>query len=106
MPIHFHHYFDTLCSLKYFRDKNDPILRKLLLTQSDCIFSNYLPLINKALIIQEDTEVGNFADPLLMNVRDAINTIKSIDTPLIVLSQRQKENISRQHEGKKRQVDS
>ena len=73
-------------------DKNDPILRKLLLTQSDCIFSNYLPLINKALIIQEDTEVGNFADPLLMNVRDAINTIKSIDTPLIVLSQRQKEN--------------
>lgn len=83
-------YFDALCSLRHFRD--DGGLRELLSTYKDCVLSNWIPLPNKAMLIQEDTAVGGFIDDMVVDIIDAIKTIRSIDTPLTVMTVRQREN--------------
>lgn len=85
---------DTLYSLKYFKERKDTSdsLRVLLNMSRNCIFSNYLPLPNKALLIIEDTKVGTYIDPILVGAIDAIRTISSIDAPLANYTIRQKEN--------------
>lgn len=85
----FEMYFDALSSLRGFRNDD---LRTLLDKYRDCVFSNYIPLPNKALLIHEDTAVGGFIDDMVIDIVDAIKTIRSIDTPLTVMSTRQKEN--------------
>lgn len=45
----------------------------------DKLFSNYLPLPNKALLIVIDIPAGKFVDPLVVGAIDAIQTIASID---------------------------
>lgn len=85
----FDRYFEVLCSLKL---KDSSKLKELLSIQKDCIFSNVIPLPNKALLIQEDTAVGGFIDEMVVDIVDAIKTIRSIDTPLAMMTVRQKEN--------------
>lgn len=90
----FDEYIDMLYSLKHFRPKKgkEEYLARLLVLQKDCVFSNHVPLPNKALLVIEDTKVGTFVDPLMIDLKDAILTISSIDAPLSTLTVRQKEN--------------
>lgn len=87
-------YIDILFSLKHFRPKKGQTdeLRVLLSMYRDCVFSQYLPLPNKSLMIIENTQVGTFVDPIIVGAIDAIHTINSIDTPLSNFTLRQKEN--------------
>lgn len=87
-------YIDILFSLKQFKPKKgkDEHLRELLTKQRDCVFSQFLPVPNKALMIIENTQVGVFIDPIIVGALDAIRTISSIDTPLSNFTVRQKEN--------------
>ena len=89
----FDEYFDLLCKLPHFAKKSDNLeLRDLLLSQRDCVFSEYLPLPNKSLLIQENTKVGSYVDPLAFTIIDAVKTIQSIDLPTTSISQKQREN--------------
>lgn len=87
-------YLDILFSLKHFRMKKGQTdeLRTLLNMYRDCVFSQYLPLPNKSLMIIENTQVGVFVDPIIVGAIDAIRTISSIDAPLANFTLRQKEN--------------
>lgn len=90
----FDEYIEILFSLKHFRQKKgkEEQLYQLLKEQRDCIFSHYLPLPNKSLMVIEDTNVGTYVDPILVGAIDAIRTISSIDAPLSNFNLRQKEN--------------
>lgn len=88
----FDQYFDLLCNVRHFAKKRDDSLKELINMQRDCVFSQYIPLPNKALLIQEHTNVGAYVDPMIVQIVDAIKTISSIDTPMAVFSQRQREN--------------
>lgn len=83
---------ERLSNLKRFaKSKNDDFLA-LVREQRESVFSPYLPLPNKALLIREDTNVGSYIDQMVVSIVDAIQTIKSIDTPTAAYSVRQKEN--------------
>jgi hypothetical protein len=69
----------------------DP-LHLLIKTQRDCVFSQYLPLPNRALLVIEETNVGTYVDPIVTGAVDAIRTIVGIDSPLSSFSVRTKEN--------------
>lgn len=56
------------------------------------LLSNYVPLINRSLLIIEETKVGKWVDPIVMGAIDAIRTISSIDDPVMGFTARQKEN--------------
>ena len=88
----FDQYFEILCSLKHFAKKRDDDLGILIRSERDCVFSKYLALPNKGLLIEEHTNVGSYADPMALRIVDAIRTISSIDTPMFSYTQRQKEN--------------
>ncbi len=87
-------YLDLLYSIRYFKPKgdDDDKLKQLIVEQRDCVFSTYLPLPNKSLMIIEDTKVGIYVDPIVVGAIDAIRTINSIDAPLSTYTVRQKEN--------------
>lgn len=90
----FDKYITILAGLKRFRPKKgeDDQVLQLLREQRECVFSQYLPLPNKTLMVVEDTKVGQFVDPLVTGAIDAIRTISSIDSPLANFTLRQKEN--------------
>ena len=89
----FDEYFDLLCKLPHFAKKGENLeFRDLLISQRDCVFSEYLPIPNKALLIQENTKVGSYVDPLAFTIIDAVKTIQSIDLPTVCITQRQREN--------------
>lgn len=67
-------------------------LRELLARDRDCIFSDYLPLPNKSLLIIEETNKGTYVDPIVIGAIDAIQTIASIDNSMSQHSVRVKEN--------------
>ena len=85
---------NTLFSMKDFRSKRGQIdyLQKLLETHRDCIFSGYLPLPNKSLLVIEKTNVGIYVDPTIIGAIDAIEMIVNIDSPLSEHTVRVKEN--------------
>jgi hypothetical protein len=85
---------DVLFGIKDFqlkRGKRD-YLRELLQLNRDSIFSNYLPLPNKALLVIEKTNVGIYVDMTIIDAIDAIETVVSIDNPMTEHSIRTKEN--------------
>lgn len=67
-------------------------LRELLERDKECIFSDYIPLPNKSILVIEGTNVGTYADPVVVGAIDAIQTIASIDSSLYQHSLRTKEN--------------
>lgn len=84
---------DALLSLKKYRVKNkEEVLLKLLKEYPDCIFSSYLPLPNRALLVIEQTNVGIYTDPIVPGAIDAIQTIAGIDSEMKNHSLRTKEN--------------
>ena len=91
---HFYEYITMLYSLNHFKEKEGTIdsLRILLTEQKDCIFSDYLPLPNKALLIIEDNVRKVYVDKMAIGAIDAIRTFSTIDDPLYSYKVRQKEN--------------
>lgn len=67
-------------------------LQELLLDYRDRIFSNFLPLPNKSLLIIEKSNVGIYIDMSIVGAIDAIEMITSIDSPMSEHSVRTKEN--------------
>lgn len=90
--------FDTIITqlfqMKGFKSKKnetDP-LHQLVMEQRDCVFSKFLPLPNRALLVIEDNPMGVFVDPIVFNAVDAIRTLTGIDTPFSPHSQQVREN--------------
>jgi hypothetical protein len=90
----FDYYIDMLYTLKSFKSKKseDDDLKILIKNQRDSVFSNFLPLPNKALLVIEDTNTAVYVDPIIVGAIDAIRTISSIDNSVEEYTLRQKEN--------------
>lgn len=88
----FDHNLELLFSVRKFAKFRGGHLHKLIIEQRDCVFSQHLPLPNKALLIKEDTNVGSFIDEMVVSIINAIHMIRSIDTKTATFTVRQKEN--------------
>lgn len=90
--------FDTiikyLFSLKDFQVKKGQVdyLYELLELAGDSIFSDYIPLPNKSILIIERTNVGVYVDPIIVEAVDAIEMLVSIDRNFYDQNYRTKEN--------------
>ena len=87
---------EYLFSIKQF-DVNDNIdyLKQLLLgheSNLQYIFSDYIPLPNKSILIIETTNVGIYVDPVVVGIVDAIEMLVSIDNDFYDQSIKVKEN--------------
>lgn len=83
----------TLCDLKEY--KKSPEIAELMLAinnQRDCVFSEYLPLPNRALLVIEESNVGTYVDPIITGAVDAIRMMAGIDSSLTTHTVRVKEN--------------
>lgn len=67
-------------------------LQKLLQEYRSCVFSNYLPMPNRSLLVVEKTNVGPYSNNENIGAIDAIQSMVGIDNELSGLSQRDKEN--------------
>jgi hypothetical protein len=81
---HFDQIIAALFELKGIKPKKgeEDVLQRLLREQRDCIFSQYLPLPNRALLVIEETNVGTYVDPIVTGAVDAILTMANIDSSL------------------------
>ena len=82
---------NQLFELKEFKAKRaeyEPVL----LMYRNCIFSDYLPLPNKALLVIEENNLGTYVDSIITGAIDAIRTLVGIDSPTNTFSVRTKEN--------------
>jgi len=84
----------SLFDIKGFRLKKgvEEPLEILLREYRDCVFSRYLPLPNRSLLVIEETNVGTYVDPIITGAVDAIRTMVGIDSVLINHNVRMKEN--------------
>lgn len=85
---------EVLFNLKDFKVKRTKIdyLYLLIKENRDKIFSNYLPLPNRSLLIIEKTNLGIYVDRTVLGAIDAIDMVVNIDSELLDLSVRVKEN--------------
>lgn len=67
-------------------------LQTLIEQNRKSVFSEYLPLPNRSLLVIEETHLGTFIDPIITDAVDAIRTIVSIDSPLTNYTIREKSN--------------
>ena len=87
---------DALFNLSVFKKKGvvDP-LQILLREDPERIFTQYLPLPNRTLLVLEESNVGangsTYVDPLVPAAVDSIRIMTGIDTPLSTLSLRSRE---------------
>lgn len=91
----FYEIIAKLCELKSFSNKyrgTNDLLLKLIAENKDHVFSQYLPLVNRTLLVIESTTVGTYVDPFVPTAIDAILTVASIDSPDSNHSLRVKEN--------------
>ena len=90
----FDYILNILFNIKSYKLKkgNRDYLYELVQRDRACIFSDYIPLPNKSLLVIEGTNVGTYADPVVVGAIDAIQTIASIDSSLFQHSLRTKEN--------------
>lgn len=74
----------TLFNLKDFRLKGNKVdyLTLLISDKRDYIFSDYLPLPNKSLMVIEQTNVGIYIDPTILSALDAIQMVIGIDSAI------------------------
>jgi hypothetical protein len=79
---HFDTIIDYLFSLKDFRQKKGKVeyLKSFLKDYRSALFSDYLPIPNKCILIIENTNVGIYVDPIIIGAIDAIEMLCSIDT--------------------------
>jgi len=93
---HIEEYFNLMFDLKVFRSKKgqyDPLFHLVMKDLKEGkLLSRHIPLVNRSLLIIEETKVGKWVDPIVMGAIDAIRTISSIDDPVMAFTPRQKEN--------------
>lgn len=85
---------DIMFNLKAFKakkDEEDP-LQRLIREKRHCIFSKYLPVPNKVLLVVEENNLGTFVDPTIIGALDAIRMMVGIDSEMANHSVRTKEN--------------
>jgi hypothetical protein len=81
----FHNIVTFLFSLDAYKPKKwtdvveDEDLKKLIYEQPDRIFSDYLPLPNKSILIIEKNSLGTYVDPIIIQAIDAILMLVGID---------------------------
>lgn len=83
---------EFLFSLKDFRKEGEDFLQRLLKEKRHMIFSDYIPIPNKSLLIIEKTNVGVYVDPIIVKAVDAILMLISIDKNFHDQNPRVKEN--------------
>lgn len=81
-----------LFSLKDFRKDGVDYLQILLQEYRHLVFSDYIPIPNKSLLIIEKTNVGVYVDPIIVKAVDAIEMLVSIDKNFHDQNPRVKEN--------------
>lgn len=95
----FVHNFDDilnkLFALREFRSakkqKRDDIIY-VLNRYKDCIFTPYLPVINRNLLVVEDFAIGKYKDPTIAVAINAAEMLLGIDRPSCTLKQSAREN--------------
>lgn len=85
---------DTLFNLKTYRVRIGTIdpLHRLLRQAKDCIFAEYMPVPNKALLVIEESNVGTYIDTIIIGAVNAIRMMTGIDSGLNAHTVRVKEN--------------
>lgn len=85
---------NDLFEVKPFKLKKgeENLLMKLLEDNRDVIFSEHIPVPNKALLVIDDTSFGTYADATINDAVNAIRTMVGIDTDINNFSIRTKEN--------------
>lgn len=90
---HFDSIMATLMDLKEYRKSEEhQELMRAINQQRDCVFSDYLPLPNRALLVIEESNVGTYVDPIITGAVDAIRMMAGIDSSLTSHTLRVKEN--------------
>jgi hypothetical protein len=93
---HIEEYLTMMFDIKTFRSKKGQFDALYHLVMKDLkegkLLSHYVPLINRSLLVIEETNVGKWVDPIVMGAIDAIRTITSIDDVVMGYTPRQKEN--------------
>lgn len=71
---------EFLFSLKDFgKKKQKCVLQQFIADHRSILFSDYIPIPNKSLLVVEKTNVGVYIDPIIIDAIDVINTMVSID---------------------------
>ena len=60
--------------------QSDDLLEKMLIDNKDRIFCDYLPLPNRATLVIEQSFSKNYVEGYAVNIHNALNTMRSIDT--------------------------
>lgn len=80
----FYSIYKTLTELKSFskgsKAENIQLVTRMIEENPDCLFTQYLPLPNRALLVIEDTNMGRYADDVYFSVINTIQMMSSIDT--------------------------
>lgn len=90
----FDYVLDILFNLRAFKPKKDKVNSLQLLIQKyrDRIFSRYIPVLNKTLMVVEENNSGTYIDPTITGGIDAVRMFVGIDSALSNFSTKQKEN--------------
>lgn len=90
----FDYIMSVLFGMKEFSTKNpaEDMLEELLRRDRKLVFSDYIPLPNKSLLIVEKTNVGTYVDMSIASAVDAMFMVVAIDNVLLKHSVRTKEN--------------
>jgi hypothetical protein len=85
---------DALYEIKPFKVKRNhkAVLRTVIEKHRDCVFSRFLPIPHRSLLVVEKNDLGTYVDPITTGAVDAIRTLAGIDTEYKIHSQRTKEN--------------
>lgn len=78
----FYEYMDFLFELKEFKGRvkgPKPELYDFIMENKEFIFSDYIPVLNKTLLVVEKTNVGSYVDQQLTLMIDAIRLMTGID---------------------------
>jgi hypothetical protein len=92
----FDNIFAVLAGISEFRTgskrKSLVALQTLVATNRDCLFCNYIPLINKIMLITEKTDFKTYVDKLVAKAIDVKNIMASMDRDYLGKTVRSREN--------------
>jgi hypothetical protein len=83
---------EFMFSLKDFKAKQDDRLYELIQRERDRIFSDFIPIPNKSILIVEKTNFSTYVDEIITNAVNAIQMLVSIDRDFYDQTARAKEN--------------
>lgn len=67
-------------------------IQQILIEYRDCVFVDFLPLPNRALLVIENTNLSTFRDPIVDGAVNAIKSMVGLDDPLLGLTPSSREN--------------